>query len=152
MVDTKVLTREEIESRYHIAVERYVKTLEIEHTTLLEMASTYVVPTLEKQMEQLGNAHAAMSAPALKKQHKARIAEFENVFAAVLTAYEKFNTLVAKSHKITDENKRMWNIVEELQPASFELRAAIDQSELLVSDDLWPLPKYREMLLAHNLA
>ncbi|MGZ3691090.1 MAG: glutamine synthetase type III, partial [Pseudobdellovibrio sp.] len=152
LVDTKVLTREEIESRYHIAVERYVKTLEIEHTTLLEMASTYVIPTLEKQMEQLGNAHAAMTAPGLKKHHKARVAEFETVFTNVLTAYENFSTLVAKSHKISDENKRMWNIVEELQPASFELRAAIDQSELLVADDLWPLPKYREMLLAHNLA
>lgn len=152
LVDTKVLTREEIDSRYHIAVERYVKTLEIEHTTLLEMASTYIIPTLEKQMEQLGSAHGAITSTALKKHHKNRLVEFETVFTSVLTQYEVFRTLVTKSHKISDENKRMWNIVDELQPASFELRAAMDEAELLVADDLWPLPKYREMLLAHNLA
>jgi ribonucleoside-diphosphate reductase alpha chain len=43
------------------------------------------------------------------------------------------------------------DIVKDLQPASFVLRDAVDASELLVSDEMWPLPKYREMLLAHNL-
>lgn len=152
LVDTKVLTREEIESRYHIAVERYVKTLDIEHTSLLELASTYVIPTLEKQMEQLGEAHEAMTSPTLKKLHKNRVAEFESVFADVLSAYETFTAKVEKSRKGHDEHKRMFEIVKDLQPASFELRNAIDASELLVADDLWPFPKYREILLAHNLA
>ncbi len=152
LVDTKVLTREEIESRYHIAVERYVKTLDIEHTALLELASTYIIPTLEVQMQRLGDAHEAMTSPALKKLHKARVTEFENVFADVLSGYDSFLAKVEKSRKGHDEHKRMWDIVEDLQPASFKLRDAMDQAELLVADELWPLPKYREMLLAHNLA
>jgi glutamine synthetase len=147
-----VLTREEIDSRYHIAVERYVKTLDIEHTALLELTSTFVIPTLEKQMEQLGAAHEAMTSPALKKIHKARMAEFEQVFLDVLTGYDTLLTKVEKSRKGTDEHKRMMDIVKDLQPASFELRDAVDQAELLVSDELWPLPKYREILLAHNLS
>lgn len=152
LIDTKVLSREEIESRYHIAVERYVKTLDIEHTSLLELTSTYIIPTLEKQMHQLGEAHEAMNSATLKKLHKSRIAEFEEVFANVLSSYETFKTKVEKSRKGHDENKRMWEIMEDLQPASFKLRDAVDASELLVSNELWPLPKYREMLLAHNLA
>jgi glutamine synthetase len=152
LVDTKVLTREEIESRYHIAVERYVKTLDIEHTAMLEMASTYIIPTLEVQMQRLGEAHDAMTSPALKKLHKARVSEFESVFTDVLSGYESFLAKVEKSRKGHDEHKRMWDIVEDLQPASFKLRDAMDQAELLVADELWPLPKYREMLLAHNLA
>ncbi len=152
LIDTKVLSREEIESRYHIAVERYVKTLDIEHTSLLELTSTYIIPTLEKQMHQLGEAQAAMTSPSLKKLHKARITEFEAVFAEVLTGYESFKSKVEKSRKSHDENKRMWDIMEELQPASFKLRDSVDTSELLVANELWPLPKYREMLLAHNLA
>lgn len=152
LIDTKVLSREEIDSRYHIAVERYVKTLDIEHTAMLEMTSTYIIPTLEKQMRQLGDAQQAMASPALKKLHKARITEFESVFSEVLTGYESFKNKVEKSRKIHDENKRMWEIMEDLQPASFKLRDAVDTSELLVSNELWPLPKYREMLLAHNLA
>lgn len=152
LIDTKVLSKEEIDSRYHIAVERYVKTLDIEHTAMLEMTSTYIIPTLEKQMRQLGEAHQAMTSPALKKLHKARITEFESVFSDVLTGYESFKNKVEKSRKSHDENKRMWEIMEDLQPASFKLRDAVDTSELLVSNELWPLPKYREMLLAHNLA
>ena len=152
LVDTKVLTREEIESRYHIAVERYVKTLDIEHTALLEMASTYVIPAMEKQLIMLAEANAAATSVTLKKAHKARTADFEKVFADILAKYESFKAMVEKSRKGTDEHKRMWDIVEDLQPASFELRASIDEGELLVSDELWPFPKYREMLLAHNLA
>lgn len=152
LIDTKVLSREEIDSRYHIAVERYVKTLDIEHTAMLEMTSTYIIPTLEKQMRQLGEAQQSMTSPTLKKLHKARITEFEAVFSDVLTGFESFKNKVEKSRKSHDENKRMWEIMEDLQPASFKLRDAVDSSELLVSNELWPLPKYREMLLAHNLA
>ncbi len=152
LIDMKVLSKEEIESRYHIAVERYVKTLDIEHTSLLELTSTYIIPALEKQMKILGQSHEAMSLPALKKSHKNRMAEFEQIFADVLTRYESFQAKVEKSRKGHDENKRMWEIMEDLQPASFKLRDAVDTAELLVADELWPLPKYREMLLAHNLA
>ena len=151
-MDTKVLSREELESRYHIAIERYVKTLDIEHTALLELTSTYIIPTLEKQMTLLGGSHEAMTAAPLKKLHKDRMSEFEEVFAEVLKHYAVFKTLVEKSRKGHDEHKRMWDIVDTLQPASFKLRDAVDMAELLVSEDLWPLPKYREMLLAHSLA
>ena len=152
LIDMKVLSKEEIESRYHIAVERYVKTLEIEHASLLELTSTYIVPALEKQMQQLGIAHDAMTLAPLKKLHKARATEFEDVFADVLANLNSFKAKVEKSRKGHDENKRMWEIVEELQPAAFKLRDSVDAAEMLVADDLWPLPKYREMLLAHTLA
>ncbi|MFZ3231029.1 MAG: glutamine synthetase III [Pseudobdellovibrio sp.] len=151
LIDAKVLSREEIESRYHIAVERYVKTLDIEHTSLLEITSTYIIPALEKHMQLLSEAHESMTSAPLKKLHKDRITEFENVFTDVLKNYESFNAAVTKSRKSHDEQKRMWSIVEDLQPAAFKLRDALDASELLVSDDFWPLPKYREMLLAHSL-
>lgn len=151
LIDAKVLSKEEIESRYHIAVERYVKTLDIEHISLLEITSTYIIPALEKQMEQLGNAANAMTSSSLKKLHKDRTNKFENIFASVLKNYESFKASVEKSRKVMDEHKRMWAIAKDLQPAALELREAVDAAELLVADDFWPLPKYREMLLAHTL-
>ena len=103
-------------------------------------------------MQLLAEAQASMTSATLKKLHKSRITEFEAVFSDVLSGFESFKAKVEKSRKSHDENKRMWDIMENLQPASFKLRDAVDTSELLVSNDLWPLPKYREMLLAHNLA
>ncbi len=102
-------------------------------------------------MQRLSDANEAMTSPTLKKLHQARIAEFEKAFADVLTTHETFRSKLEKSRKTHDENKRMWDIVEHLQPASFELRDAVDTTELMVADDMWPLPKYREILLAHNL-
>lgn len=151
LVDTKVLTKEEIESRYHIAVERYVKTLDIEHTSLIEMVGVYIIPAMEKHMKLLSDSHDAMTSASLKKLHKGRVDEYEKIFTTVLSSYEQFLAKVEKSRNSSDEHKRMWDIVKDLQPASFKLRDAVDAAELLVSDELWPFPKYREMLLAHNL-
>ncbi len=152
LVDTNVLSHEEIQSRYHIAVERYVKTLDIEHVSLIELAETYVLPAIEKQFTVLARANASIPSKATAKLHEGRLNALDKVLASVLTDLNKFKTLVDKSQKIHDEEKRMWDIVETLQPLSFKLRAACDEAEKLVADDLWPLPKYREMLLANTLA
>ena len=152
LVDTNVLSHEEIQSRYHIAIERYVKTLDIEHVSLIELAETYVLPAVEKQFTVLARAHASIPSKATAKLHEGRLNALDKVLAQLLTELNKFKTLVEKSQKIHDEEKRMWDIVETLQPLSFKLRAACDEAEKLVADDLWPLPKYREMLLANTLA
>lgn len=152
LVDTNVLSQEEINSRYHIAVERYVKTLDIEHLALIELAETYIVPAIEKQFGAMAQAHAAIPSKATAKLHENRLTALDGVLARVLTELEKMKTLVEKSKKSHDEEKRMHDIVNTLQPLSFKLRAACDEAELIVSDEFWPLPKYREMLLANTLA
>ncbi len=152
LVDTNVLTSEEIASRYHIAVERYVKTLEIEHLSLIELAQTYVVPAVEKQIRNVVSSHDMMVSKSTAKLHENRMNTLDKVFGSILSELEKFETLVEKSQKIHDEEKRMWDIMETVQPASFKLRAACDEAEKIVADELWPLPKYREILLANTLA
>ncbi len=152
LVDTKVLSKEEIDSRYHIAVERYVKTLEIEHLSLIELAQTYVIPAVEKQIRNVSAAHDMMVSKSTVKLHENRLNTLDKVIGSILSELEKFETLVEKSQKIHDEEKRMWDIMETLQPASFKLRAACDEAEKIVADELWPLPKYREILLANTLA
>ena len=152
LVDTNVLTSEEIASRYHISVERYVKTLEIEHLALIELTQSYVIPALEKQICKTGQAHTMITSKTTAKLHEARTITLDQVFGKVLSELEKFETLVEKSQKIHDEEKRMWDIVEVVQPATFKLRAACDEAEKIVADELWPLPKYREILLANTLA
>ncbi len=152
LVDANVLTSEEISSRYHISVERYVKTLEIEHLLLIELTSSYVVPALEKQITNVGLAHGMVVSKNTSKLHQSRQSTLDQIFGKVLSELEKFETLVEKSQKIHDEEKRMWDIVDVVQPASFKLRAACDEAEKIVADELWPLPKYREILLANTLA
>lgn len=149
---THVLTPEEIESRYHIAVERYSKTLEIEHLTLAEMVRTQVLPALEKQLIQSSATLDSVSSAGLKKQLKIHNDELEKTFESVLKNLTGLEVLIEKFNKKSSEHEKIYFIVEDIKPAAEKLREACDHAESLVSDELWTIPKYREMLLANTLA
>ncbi len=151
LVDTKVLSQEEIASRYHINVERYVKTLDIEFMTLTELVKGFVVPAVEKQIIQIGNAHSFMKSAPLKKAHKGRLDELETTFSDIMKTLEGFEKVLNKSQSLQDEVARMDLIVGQVVPAAEKLRAACDLAETLVSDEFWTLPKYREMLFSNTL-
>lgn len=151
LVDTKVLSLEEISSRYHINVERYIKTLDIEFMTLAELVKGFVIPAVEKQLIQVGNAHDSIKLPLLKKFHKNRLGELEKTFSDILKNLESFDEILEKSQKIQDETARMDQIVSQCVPAAEKLRAACDFAETIVSDEFWTLPKYREMLFSNTL-
>lgn len=151
LIDSKVLTQEEIQSRYHINIERYVKTLDLEHDTLIEMVQSYIIPTLEKQAVLLERSNKSLTHDLLRKAHGDRKLEFEMIFSEVLLSLQEFVFKVTASRKDHNEESRMKDIVKNLQPSAEKLRKACDRAELVVANELWPLPKYREMLLANLL-
>jgi glutamine synthetase len=151
LVDTKVLSTEEIASRFHINVERYVKTLDIEFMTLMELVKGFVIPAVEKQIIQTGNARIAMASDSLKKSHQVRADVLEKTFADILNNLENLEKVMAKSQGSQDEVIRMDFIVSQMVPAAQKLREACDFAETLVSDEFWTLPKYREMLFSNTL-
>ncbi|NUM57265.1 MAG: glutamine synthetase III [Bdellovibrionaceae bacterium] len=149
---THVLSAEEIMSRYHISVERYVKTIDIEIETLLEMTQTLVIPAVEKQLNVLSTTQQHISSTSLKKHHQSRSHKLELVFDSILALHEdltKLNDTVRNGH---DETIKMQRLASEVQPLSVKLREACDQAEKLVADEFWPLPKYREMLFTNSLS
>lgn len=149
--ETKVLTSEELMSRYHISVERYVKTVDIEIMTLLEMTQTLVIPTVEKQLLALSATQQSMTSSTLKKHHVSRSQKLESTFESILSLHDELTRLSDTTAAIHDETIRMKKLATEVQPLSVRLREACDQAERLVADELWPLPKYREMLFAASL-
>ncbi len=151
LVDTKVLSQEEIASRYHINVERYVKTLDIEFMTLNELVKGFVVPAVEKQIIQIGNANSFIKSASLKKAHRGRLDELESNFSDIMKTLESFEKVLNKSQSLHDEVARMDLIVAQVVPAAEKLRVACDLAETLVSDEFWTLPKYREMLFSNTL-
>ncbi len=151
LVEQKVLSKEEIESRFHIMVERYNKTLEIEAYSLFEMVTNQIIPVVEKQLSALYEMQVGIQSKGLKTQYSSRVTTLENTFEALL---ESTKTLEFKIEKIAGlgEEDKMKYISSEIIPAMEAVRAASDKSELLVADELWPLPKYREMLFSIGLS
>ena len=152
LVTQKVLSKEEISSRYHISVERYVKTLEIEMGTLSELVTSHVIPAVEKQLITLHSAHEGMSTAGLKKLHGERVKTLESNFEEILEGLEAMNEVLNQVHKGKDEASKMKTLATQGQKAAEVLRAAADKAESLVADEFWPLPKYREMLFANTLS
>jgi glutamine synthetase len=151
LVSTKTLSESEIASRHHIAVERYNKTLEIELITLLELVHTYVVPSVEAQLVKTGSANEHIVGAPAKKRHGERLESLSTFMGDILAGAEKLESAIAKLHAESSEEKRMRLIAQELLPLSQTLRKACDGVEGLVANDLWPLPKYREMLFTDSL-
>ncbi len=151
LVDTNVLSPEEIESRYHINVERYVKTLDIEFMTLAELIKGYVIPSVEKQLIQSHSAYEAIKSAALKKSWKVRLDELEKTFSDILKNLEVFEKHLKKSHGLEIEEDKMQLIVTQIVASAEKLRSVCDHAETLVADEFWNLPKYREMLFSNTL-
>ncbi len=152
LINQKVLSQEELNSRYHINVERYVKTLEIELNTLMELISSHVVPAVERQITFLSQTHQGLTSAGLKKIHLERTKNIEGVLESILNGHSDLGEVMEKVHSQNDETAKMRMLTSQAQPLALKLREASDKAEQLIADELWPLPKYREMLFTNTLS
>jgi glutamine synthetase len=133
-----VLSEREIEARYEVLCEQYAVNLNIESETMADMARTMVLPA---GLRQLALAESA-GVSAVAEETRETVDEL----VAAIHALEKVNS--QESHEphedeVLDHAKYMRDSV---LPAMADVRAACDRLERMVADDLWPLPRYGEML------
>lgn len=157
LIDSKVLTDEEIHARYHILVERHVKTLMIEIGTLIELTRSHVLPALEAQIIETAQVGTSLQALAstksiTKNAHAVRMGEMDEAYETTITSLGEVEKIYASIDGMDDIEKQMQTLVEKATPIVNKLRDACDKSETLVSTDLWKLPKYREMLFSNTLS
>jgi glutamine synthetase len=149
LVDTGVLTEVEVESRFNVTMERYIKQVMLEAETLSEMVTTAVVPAAEKQLavsvvawKALADIGGSQGTPANTARLKALSGGLESALAGVA----RIRGLLADLAGVHDEAKLCERLGHEMRPLMQDVRVAADLLEGLVDDELWPLPKYREML------
>lgn len=152
LVSTKVLTRPEIQSRYHIAVERYNKTLEIELRALCELARGFIIPALENQIRNSGDTLKIIQTPGTKTLQGKRLTQMEEILGSLLKGLEELTLNLEQLTEKGSEADIMKLIATQLSPQAVRLRRACDEAETLISDAIWPLPKYREMLFLNSQA
>jgi glutamine synthetase len=142
----RVYTAKELESRFNILAEAYVKTLIIEANTAVMMAKSMILPAALRYQKEVGESIAAAKAAGASQP-----AGLET-FAALVSTINELQSAIAKLEKAQshhadgspyDHAKHMRH---EVFPALNHLRTAADKLEAQVADDLWPLPTYREML------
>lgn len=143
-----ILTKEELESRYHVRVERYVKDMLIELHTIKEIIDTLVLPAVYGYQGTLA-AHAAQAKSAgIKEIPQIERANEIGALAKQLKAKrDAIGKVIDKAEAMHEQLDACAELLTtEGADRMAEARAASDALELIVADDHWPLPKYREML------
>jgi glutamine synthetase len=144
-----VYKADELESRYHLEIERYIKDLEIEVAALKDIALTLVLPAAYKHQAQLAGSVSALVAAGVDgsavASQKAELASFAALIAALNAALSKLDHAVEKA-EVDNLDKKATAFSLDVSDAMLAVRDICDKLETLVDDTLWPLPKYREML------
>jgi glutamine synthetase len=140
-----VLTKAEVESRYHIAVEKWVKQLVIEAETMISLARTWILPAALRHQADLGETINATEGAGIDCDDTVKA--LESFVAMVTDARTALVALEAASAFHDDDPMRhAQHIKAKVRPAMANLRKAVDALENQVAADLWPLPTYRELL------
>ena len=149
LVATGVLSQLEVDARFNVAAERYLKQVTLEAETLLDVVSTSVIPAVERQLVSTGAAWRVVSEAAGNAKGSAygkRVTALASGLETVQDGAARIQKLLAGLHDGQSELEACATLGSRMRPLMQEVRDAADALESLVDDEHWPLPKYREML------
>ena len=147
-----VYSESEIHARYEINLEILVKKIQIESRVLADMAANHIVPTAIKYQNVL-----IQNVRGLKDIMPEEYQELASEEILAITKIAKYVKSIRENNRQMINARKKYNHTEdieerangywnEVRPIMLVIRQAIDKLELIVDDELWPLPKYREMM------
>ena len=142
----KVMNGRELQARYDVAVEQYIKTINIEAQLMALIADRYVLPAaLRYQKDVAESVKAVKDAGGSTREAKKVLDRITKLVDEFRVRTEK--VIDAAAHQGNgDAVKHAKHMRDHVVPAMSALRETGDQIEVLVPHELWPLPTYREML------
>jgi glutamine synthetase len=141
-----VLNERELRARYEIALEQYIKTLNIEGQLMVLMANRYILPAAYRYQAQVAESVSAVKAAGAHSK------EGKKTLDTVVRLAEELKQKTDKLQELLDHEgngaaeKHAKYFRDKVVPAMVSLRETGDSLEAIVPHDLWPLPTYREML------
>ena len=149
---THVLSKSEIEARYEVSNELFVKKLQIEARVIGDICLNHVIPaavgyqnilvkSIQGTRETFGEEYRELC--------KADMDTFRKISGFVNALSRDVEALVEarkKANRVADMAERARMYGSEVRHCMAKVRDSADHLEMLVDDELWPLPKYRELL------
>ena len=148
-----ILTFRELESRFHIKHEMYIKMVQIEARVMGDLALNHIIPTAIKYqnnlLENVKGLKEILSVEEFSKNAAYQLELIKEISDHIHTIREKVNQMVdqrRKANVIEDVKEKSLTYCDNVKPFFEEIRYHADKLETLIDDELWPLPKYRELL------
>jgi len=150
-----VMNKVEVEARYEIMLEDYMKKIQIESRVLGDMAGNHIVPTAvryqNRLIENVTGLKEVLDDATFKEVAKEQldmIKEISRRISVIISEKEAMIEARKKSNNLESTRDKAIAYCDEVKPFLDKIRYECDKLEMLVDDELWPLPKYRELLFS----
>lgn len=144
-----VMNHSEIESRYEIELEKYIKKVQIESRVMGDLAMNHVISTALKYQNNLAQTAKALLDIGLEEEAapiKELIREISKYVGAIKTNVEAMIEARKEANNLTDTTERAKMYATKVKDFFEVIRYDVDKLELIIDDEDWPLVKYRELL------
>lgn len=144
-----VFTKAELESRAEIKYETYAKTLNIEAKAMIDIASKHIIPAVIKYITSLANSinevKAACEFADVSVQTEL-LGESSRLLADTRQALKELITVTDAAAMMEQGRKQAEFFKETVVPVMDSLRKPVDQLEMIVNKEMWPMPSYGDLI------
>ncbi len=151
--DTNIFTERELDARLDIRMENYSKSLQIESRVLGDLAINHIIPTAMKyqavlisNVQGIKGLFGAEDYDEMATPHLQSIKKISRHTSFIRKLVVEMVDLRKQINLLTDAKEIASSYSTKLRPYLEDIRYHIDKLELIVDDEIWPLPKYRELL------
>ena len=148
-----VMSRKELEARNEVKWETYTKKIQIEARVFGDLSMNHIIPVcthyqsrLAKNVQSMYDIFPKETADNLTSRNKKIIEEIAERTQIIENGVEELVEARKVANRIEDEHLKAIAYHDTVAPKMDEIRYHIDKLELIVADELWTLPKYRELL------
>ena len=148
-----VMKRPELEARNEVKWETYTKKIQIEARVMGDLSMNHIIPVATHYQSQLAKNVEGMMEIFGAEEGKALTARNMKIIREIAERTEKIERFVEElvsarkvANKIESEHDKVIAYHDTVEPKMADIRYQIDKLELIVADELWTLPKYRELL------
>ena len=145
----KIFTKAELESRYEIMMENYVKTVTIEAQTMLDMTRKEILPAVAGYTKELTETLAAKRAilPSLPAKYETgTITKLSSLLDQIDAAADELEKTTLQIKAIDSVTESAFQIRDAMLPRMAALRVVCDEAEPLTAERFWPFPTYDKLL------
>jgi glutamine synthetase len=152
--DLGIFTESELEGRVEVMFEQYTKNIQIEARVLGDLAINHIVPTAVKYQNRLMENVLGLKevyGEEFKNLAGNRVELIKDISDHVTAIKNGVNEMVEArklANSMEDEKEKAKKYSHTVAPFLDKIRYHIDKLELVVDDEIWPLPKYRELLFS----
>ncbi len=150
---TGVLNKKELEARNEVKWEIYIKKVQIEARVLGDLSLNHIIPVviryqtvLLENLTRLKETFSDEEYAELSEEPRRLIRKISSHITVVTKQVDKMIDARKKANQIADMRERAIAYHDTVAPFLDEIRGHIDDLELMVDNQIWPLPKYRELL------